>query len=174
MEENNYSNIIKDQTDRALWEVQNVISCIPDKMWNKLYCNMPVWKHVYHMLHSLDLWFINPWDKQFKEPSFHVLNLNNLDIISKKELTKDELLKYCVDVKTKIQVYLKEIKEEDLLLKPADCEYTRFTLMLAQHRHLHSHMGMIMGFIISETGQWPRIIGLEGDIPKEENYGLFC
>jgi hypothetical protein len=26
-------------------------------------------------------------------------------------------------------------------------------------------MGMIMGFIIAETGMWPRVTGLEGDIP---------
>jgi hypothetical protein len=23
-------------------------------------CDLPVWKHVYHMLHSCDQWFINP------------------------------------------------------------------------------------------------------------------
>ena len=23
-------------------------------------CDMPIWKHVYHMLHSCDQWYINP------------------------------------------------------------------------------------------------------------------
>ncbi len=23
-------------------------------------CDMPIWKHVYHMLHSIDQWYINP------------------------------------------------------------------------------------------------------------------
>lgn len=40
--------------------------------------------------------------------------------------------------------------------------------ILAQYRHLHSHMGMIMGFIIVNTNQWPRILGLEKEISQGE------
>ncbi len=50
---------------------------------------------------------------------------------------------------------------------PDNCEYTRFTLILSQYRYLHSHMGMIIGFIIEHTGMWPRVVGLEGQIPDE-------
>jgi hypothetical protein len=28
-------------------------------------------------------------------------------------------------------------------------------------------MGMIMGFIIEDTGNWPRVLGLERQIPSE-------
>ncbi|MFQ7552024.1 MAG: hypothetical protein ACLRMZ_19090 [Blautia marasmi] len=52
MEEERYSEIIREQTNRALWEVGNVIKCIPEDIWGKEYCGMPLWKHVYHMLHS--------------------------------------------------------------------------------------------------------------------------
>lgn len=45
-----YSEIIREQTNRALWEVGNVIKCIPEDIWGKEYCGMPLWKHVYHML----------------------------------------------------------------------------------------------------------------------------
>lgn len=55
MEETLLVNIITDQTSRALWEVKNIIDCVPDELWNKEYCEMPCWKHIYHMLHSLDL-----------------------------------------------------------------------------------------------------------------------
>ena len=55
MVQEKYSDIIKEQANRALWEVENVIACIPDAMWEKEYCRMPLRKHVYHMLHSLDL-----------------------------------------------------------------------------------------------------------------------
>ena len=71
MKQNTFVEIIEDQTRRALWEVKNVIDCVPDDLWNRLYCDMPCWKHIYHMLHSLDLWYINPRDTEFKEPSFH-------------------------------------------------------------------------------------------------------
>ena len=46
-------------------------------------CDMPVWKHVYHMLHSCDRWFIIPIECE-KEPDFHEPNLNSLDIPSEK------------------------------------------------------------------------------------------
>lgn len=59
------TGIIAEQTKRALWEIKNVIDCVPDSLWNKEYCDMPLWKHIYHTLHSLDLWFINPRDKNF-------------------------------------------------------------------------------------------------------------
>lgn len=173
MQQNGYLAIIKDQTERALWEVKNVIDCIPDSLWNKHYCGMPTWKHVYHMLHSLDLWFINPRDKAFTEPPFHVRDLNNLDVPSEKELTRDDLVIYCSSIKEKILNYLRTIQEDSLLQQPADCEYARFTLILAQHRHLHSHMGMIMGFIINATGLWPRVVGLEQNIPADETYDKY-
>lgn len=173
MDVSSYVNIITDQTERALWEVGNVVECIPDSLWNNEYCHMPMWKHVYHMLHSLDLWFINPRDKEFKEPSFHVPDLNNLDISSPIKVTKEEIREYYKVVIEKTRKYLKSLQEEDLLDQPSGCEYTRFTLILAQHRHLHSHMGMIMGFLIDDTGLWPRVIGLEGDIPSEIGGGLY-
>lgn len=44
--------IIEEQTRRALWEVNHVIACIPESLWDKCYCEMPIWKHVYHRLHS--------------------------------------------------------------------------------------------------------------------------
>ena len=128
MDQYTMTAIIKEQTDRALWEVKNVIDCVPDDLWNKNYCDMPCWKHIYHMLHSLDFWYINSRDREFTEPPFH---------------------------------------EKDLMEYPPDCEYCRFTLILAQFRHLHSHMGMIMGFIIDDKGLWPRVLGLEMPFPGE-------
>ena len=173
MKQDNYLDIIRDQTERALWEVGNIINCIPDSLWRKCYCCMPMWKHVYHMLHSLDLWLINPRDNDFREPPFHEQDLNNLDVPSEKELSKDELVDYYVNTKMKILDYFYDLPEGALLQTPSGCEYTRFTLILAQHRHLHSHMGMIMGFIIQDTGLWPRVIGLEQDIPTDGTYDKY-
>jgi hypothetical protein len=168
LEQESLVQIIRDQTRRALWEVKNVIDCIPNELWDKLYCEMPLWKHVYHMLHSLDLWLINPRDVNFHEPSFHVKDLNNLDVISEKRLTREELDSYYNQIAEKINNYVEGLQDKDLLEKPDNCEYTKFTLILAQYRHLHSHMGMIMGFIIDDTNQWPRVVGLEGEIPRGE------
>lgn len=173
MDQSTFSAIITDQTHRALWEVKNVIDCIPDDLWNKKYCEMPCWKHVYHMLHSLDLWYINPRDKHFVEPEIHVKDLNNLDVVSEKQLTRDEINNYFSAIKEKLEKYLLELTDEQLLEYPCNCEYSKFTLILAQFRHLHSHMGMLMGFIISDTGLWPRVLGLENPFPIGE-YEKYC
>lgn len=161
-----YLAAIREQTSRALWEVENVVDCIPDDMWNASYCSMPLYKHVYHMLHSLDQWFINP--SCYAEPRFHIPNLNNLDTVTDMALTREELRAYFSQVREKIVCYLENLTEEQLLAQPEGCEWTRFTLMLAQHRHLHSHMGMLMGFIIAKTGLWPKVIGLTGEMAERE------
>lgn len=170
MEQGTYSAIIRDQTERALWEVGNVIGCIPDDCWDKPYYNMPVWKHVYHMLHSLDLYFINPRDKNFTEPAIHVENLNNLDVQTCKILTRGEISDYFSGTKTKISNYVNRLRDEDLLKYPEGCEYTRLTLILAQHRHLHTHMGMLMAFIVNDTGKWPKVLGLTGAMPESDSH----
>mgnify|MGYP003623288949 CR=1 FL=1 len=168
MQQDRLTAIIHDQTERALWEVENVINCVPDSLWKKLYCDAPLWKHIYHMLHSLDLWFINPYDVFFCEPSIHEKDLNNLDVPASKELSKKDITTYFSAIKEKISRYTEDLEDETLLQNPPNCPYAKFTLLLAQHRHLHSHMGMIMGFIIADTGQWPRVLGLENDFPSQD------
>lgn len=129
---------------------------------------MPVWKHVYHMLHSLDLYFINPHGKNYSEPAIHEENLNNLDVQSFKILTREDINNYFLSTKAKIQKYIKQLCDADLLKYPEGCECSRFTLILAQYRHLHTHMGMLMGFIVNDTGKWPKVLGLTGAIPIGE------
>jgi hypothetical protein len=166
MNQNNLTEIIEEQTKRALWEVRNVIDCVPDELWNKIYCGMPCWKHIYHMLHSLDLWYINPRDKNFQEPSIHEKDLNNLDVVSEKKLLRGDIEAYLIRIERKLHKYLSELTDQELLEYPVDCEYCKFTLILAQFRHLHSHMGIIMGFIIDDTGKWPKVLGLEHPFPE--------
>lgn len=162
MRQNSLVAIVHDQTRRALWEMENVIDCIPDDLWRKSYCDMPMWKHAYHMIHSLDQWFVNPRDPAFQEPPFHEPGLNDLDTHSSKELGRHEIMEYCRATADNTVQYLDQLDDEALLQMPPNCEYTKFTLILAQHRHLHCHMGMIMGFIIEDVGKWPRVLGLEG------------
>ena len=165
MEQNTLIQIIEEQTNRALWEVRNAIDCVPEELWNKEYCEMPCWKHIYHMLHSLDLWYINPRDQNFQEPAIHEKDLNNLDVISQKVLSREEIEHYFTCIEKKIRAYISDLTDEQLLEYPPECEYCKFTLILAQFRHLHSHMGMIMGFIIDDTGLWPKVLGLEKPFP---------
>lgn len=127
---------------------------------------MPCWKHIYHMLHSLDLWYINPRDRYFQEPAIHEKDLNNLDVESEKALLQPEIEAYFASIEKKLVEYISGLTDDKLLEYPPDCEYCRFTLILAQFRYLHSHMGMIMGFIIDDTGRWSKVLGLEALFPE--------
>lgn len=171
---NSLSEVIQDQTGRALWELKNILYCIPEQLWSREYCGMPLYKHVYHTLHSLDLWFINPNDKNYVEPKFHTPGLNNLDIVSDRKIFDDELFVYYFSIAKKIKKYTYSLTDDMLLEIPKSCKHSRFKLILGQFRHLHTHMGMIMGWIIDATGQWPTVLGLEKPIPKDGNYSKFC
>lgn len=96
------------------------------------------------------------------------MDLNSLDVIPSKSLIREEINDYFVNIDIKIKNYLAQLTDKQLLDTPPDCEYNKFTLILAQFRHLHSHMGMIMGFIIDDTGLWPRVLGLENPFPIGE------
>jgi len=161
----NYTEIIREQTMRSLWSLSNVVDCIADTYWEKEYCEMPIWKHVYHTLHSLDIWYINP--NIYSEPFFHTDNLNNLDVSTNEYLSKASMKEYCEQVKNKIIAYINGLSDQQLLKTPPKCPYTRFQLILAQHRHLDMHIGMLMGYIIAEEGLWPRILGLESEFPTD-------
>lgn len=75
---------------------------------------------------------------------------------------------YYFQIKDKILSYLDGLNDDDLLEKPEKCPYNRFNLILAQHRHLDMHIGMLMGYVIAGEGLWPRILGLQSEFPKEE------
>ena len=91
------------------------------------------------MLHSLDLWFINPNDKSFQEPCIHIPNLNNLDVKTDRYISKTEIKEYYDAIKNKITAYTNSLDDTRLIEKPADCQYCKFELILGQFRHLHTH-----------------------------------
>lgn len=109
------SQIIWEQTRRALWEVRNVIACVPEPLWNRPYCEAPLWKHSYHMLHSLDLWYINPRSASYAEPPFHSQDLNNLDVPTDSSLSRAQIASYADEVCRKIELYAGSLTDEELL-----------------------------------------------------------
>lgn len=123
--------------------------------------DVPLWKHVYHMLHSCDQWFINP--KQYKHPDFHVAGLNSLD---EKPgnciLSQEVLLSYLGDIEKKTLDYIDALTDDMLYEKPEGCEHNRLSLVLGAIRHLNAHLGNINCTTIQETGRWPRVVGMDG------------
>lgn len=133
-------------------------------------CDMPVWKHAYHMLHSLDQWYINP--NVYEEPDFHVPGLNSLDIASDKSLSREELMNYLADIKTKIMDYLAVLTDESLMDIPEGCKINRLGLIISQFRHFYAHLGNINATTIIDTNQWPRVVGITGKCGKSTE-GLY-
>ena len=153
--------IIKEQTDIFLYNIGTTIeTCDLDFVLK----DIPNWKQLYHALHSLDRWFIDP--ERYDEPYFHKADMNSMHTNSEKALTKQELSTYFETIKTKIYLYLSTLSDEMLSEKPDNCKYTRLALILGQYRHLYSHIGIINCTTIANTGRWPRVVGLDGDFSK--------
>lgn len=166
MRETSYHAVITEMTVRGLWETQNVLDCIPDEIWDKCYGGAPLWQHIYHMLHLLDQWFINPRDRDFVEPPIHTPLLQELDIYPSTRLTRAQIDDYFYTIKAKLSLYLTSLHDEDLLQRPEHCEWTRLTLILTQYRHWHLHLGTLIGFIQAETGLRPRLLELGEEMPR--------
>lgn len=158
-------DIITNQTKIMLYNMETTLHTCD---LNVIVCEMPIWKHLYHSLHSLDRWFINP--EKYSEPSFHEPDLNSLDIASENGLSREKLIQYFNEIKAKINSYLEDLTDDMLAEKPEDCEYTRLALVLGQYRHLMCHIGIINGSTIYETGKWPRVVGLTENYPEDNNY----
>lgn len=166
MRENSYTAVIVEMTVRALWEVQNTMDCIPDESWDRQYGGIPIWRYLYHALHRLDQWFVNPGDPGFIEPPIHRPGLDDLRAPAAARLTRRETEAYFSTIKARLALYLTSLHDEDLLQRPENCSWTRFTLILAQYRQLHLHLGMLMGFVVAETGLCPKTMGLGRGFPK--------
>ena len=123
-------------------------------------CDFPIWKHVYHMLHSCDQWFINP--NRYDEPDFHEPNMNSLNIMTEKVLSREDLLTYLESVHMKIIGYIDSLTDETLYELPQGCTTNRLSLILSQQRHFYAHLGNINATTIIETNEWPRVIGITG------------
>jgi hypothetical protein len=158
MKEINLVEIIIQQTDILLQNLQLTLNEITDVDKIPELSDMPLWKHLYHLLHSLDQWFINP--SIYEEPDFHKDKMNSLLISSEESLSKEELQYYFDNVKKKIDRYLEGLHEEELGGNPHNCNFSKLALILAQYRHLMYHIGVIHSFIRDERGKWPEYIGI--------------
>lgn len=168
MSESILSEEIRYLTERALWETENLIKCIPDELWNKRYDEIPMWKYLYHTLYSMDRWYINPNDPNYRDPYFHTETLADLNVVPQNEsLTREVLEGYFYHIKKKIEEYITDLKDEMLIERPECCDMTRFRLIVGQFRHWHRHMGLIYGFVVNDSHKWPYVLNMSAQYPAE-------
>ena len=126
-------------------------------------------RYIFHYLHSLDRFFINPCDYVYEGEKLFGIPENLSVIDSNREgyvadstivIEREKLLSYLDYVEEKINSYFETLTAEELLQKPKGCDYSRLELILAQFRHLMWHVGLSSGITFSATGKWNHFTGL--------------
>ena len=126
-------------------------------------------RYIFHYLHSLDRFFINPCDYVYEGERLFGIPENLSVIDSKREgyeadtsivIPRDKLLEYFEYVRNKVNAYFETLTADELLQKPQGCEYTRLELILAQFRHLMWHVGLSSAITFAAKREWNSFTGL--------------
>jgi len=146
--------IINAQTQILFINAEDTIGGIDeDQLYDTSICDWHLGEQVYHALHSLDQWFINP--NAYEEPPAARRKAEA------GRLSKTELLTYYRYVRAKISAYLKKLDDEMLAERPPGCQFTRLALVLGQQRHFMYHIGLIHGCLrVRNGGRNPPYTGL--------------
>lgn len=143
-------HIISEQTQILYLNVEAILDgLIETDLNDNNICDWPLGEQIYHMLQSMDQWFINP--NRYKESEQY----------SKNNMTMFELIGYCQSIKNKIVNYLDHLDPDSLIEKPPDCEFSKLALILGQYRHFMYHIGLVHGCLRVHTqGTSPPYFGL--------------
>ena len=165
MRETSYHAVIAEMTVRALWENCKPAGLHPLTLWDRCYGGA-------HRCGDTSVTPCMSWTSGSSTRGTPTLSsrpstprLQELHIYPAVRLDRRAVDDYFYTIKSKLSIYLTSLHDEDLLQRPDNCEWTRFTLILSQYRHLYRHMGMVMGFIEAETGLCPRTLEVGEDPP---------
>lgn len=139
--------------DRTIGLLDNFRRCLLTADLQRTLYNQPLWKHIYHALYWFDYWYGAP--ENYIGAPFHCDGLENLDLPINTQVSQSDLLAYLKAVEEKTLVYAQALTEEKLSEIPAGCgDKTRFACILGQFIHAYSHIGIVNGMMIEQTGAW--------------------
>ena len=128
-------------------------------------------RYIFHNLHSMDRFFINPSDYVYEGKKLFGI-AENLSVISPERegyvedtsivISREKLQAYFDFVKNKIEDYLEHLTGEELIQKPEGCEYSRLELILGQFRHEMWHAGLSSAITFENKNIWNTFTGLNG------------
>ena len=149
------ANSIKNQTQRIFLSIEILLESIPENEFNTIKGGFLTWKHFYHLIYTLDKYFIDP--SNFNDPLFHNKNMCITNMDNDNILSKNEIKEYYNNVKTKTQDYINKLDDKILEEKiPLDgMEFTKLELILGQLRHSFYHIGYFHCCIKMEKGEAP-------------------
>ena len=158
------SAIIRRQSEQLFENIGYVLDYADDDLLSRAICRWPLWRQFYHLVHSMDQWFINPFDYTERHADGEVIRAINTPI-DMEPLSRAELREYLAEVESKIRDYLVTLDDATLLEAPPGCPVSRLDLILGQFRHVMYHVGMLHGCLVVETGDIPDYRGLGiGDV----------
>jgi hypothetical protein len=151
----NLISIISEQTQILYSNIESIFDVITERdLYDTNICDWPLGEQIYHILHSLDQWFINP--NQYQEPKPYLIKKG-----VRGEWSKADLFGYYLSIKNKIGLYIENLGSDSLTEKPADCNFTRLALIMGQYRHFMYHIGLIHGCLrVYTRGTSPQYFGL--------------
>ncbi|MDD4492955.1 MAG: DinB family protein [Eubacteriales bacterium] len=146
-------NSIKTSTDLMFHNLKIAMKTCD---WKAEICEAPMWRYIYHTLHSCDKYFINP--HVYTEPPFHHNGMDWPDSPCETVLDEHQLWEYYEFVREKTLAYISSLDDEQICAVPDGCCSSRFELILSQFRHMYVHIGILNGVTIEITGQYPRVL----------------
>lgn len=133
------------------------------------YNNLNNSRYIFHYLHSLDKFFIDPTEYVYDERKIIGIP-ENLSVIAEEKdgyelakgyvIPREKLHVYFENIKNKIYCYLDKMDDEELLEQPENYSYTRFELILGQYRHVMWHVGLSSAITFLADGHGTKYTGL--------------
>ena len=158
-----FINTISIQAKQVFRNIQSVFDYVDDDILSAGLCKWPLWRQLFHMLHSMDQWFISPFEYEDGWENGHQINALNTEI-DMPAISRKELLSFFLRVEAKVEDYLTGLTDSDLFETPTECRFTRFELILGQFRHINFHIGMIHGCILMKNGEIPDYFGISNPV----------
>lgn len=149
---------VRRQSEKLFRNIEFILDFSDDHLLQRPIPRWPLWRQLFHLLHSLDQWFINPY--AYVEPTEDANAIKSLDItIDTEPISLESLRDYYTSVKRKITEYLSAISSESLIENPPGSPLSRLDLILGEFRHVMYHVGMIHGCLLIEYGRIPEYVG---------------
>ena len=108
---------INEQASRLFVNTEHLLAYVDDGLLTAPISKWPLWRQIYHMLHSMDQWFINPFEyEDERDGGFDLAALNTTT--SATPLTKSELSACYARIKNKTVRYLESLTVQKLSEHP--------------------------------------------------------
>ncbi len=140
--------------------LKSAVTICPDELWKADNNGLPIWNHVIHALMGSDFWLRLDYMEEFR--SCFALPDNVRDKLCRDEwctendgfMTKEQVMDCFKAFDAKKDKFFESLNDEMLCQKiRSDMEFTYFSVICAQIRHIMCHEGMCEDAILAFGGE---------------------